>query len=238
MILYVFAHQDDELAAAHSIRARGDAVCAYLTDGAARVPAARRNAESLATLAELGVPPERVAFLAAAPDGRLVEGLDAALAALETRFGALPVTQVGLLAWEGGHPDHDAAHLVGLAFAQRHGVEAFEHPLYSGEGGAPFRVLTPVGDGWTRERVGRWEALKILALVRHYRSQWRTWLGLLPEGFVRLFLLGRTHVRVAKATRLFAAPHRGRLLYERRFHVSYLAFLATAGSFRDRHFRR
>lgn len=238
MILYVFAHQDDELAAAHSIRTLDGATCAYLTDGAARVPAARRNAESLATLAELGVPPERVAFLAAAPDGRLVENLDVALAALEKRFGSLPVTRVGLLAWEGGHPDHDAAHLAGLAFAQRHHVEAFEHPLYSGEGRAPFRVLTPVGDGWTTDRVGRWEALKILALVRHYRSQWRTWLGLLPEGFVRLFLLGRTHVRLASPKRLFAAPHRGRLLYERRFHVSYLQFRAAAGPFCDRHFRR
>lgn len=238
MILYVFAHQDDELAAAHSIRTLGDAACAYLTDGAARVPAARRNAESLAALAELGVPAERVAFLAAASDGRLVEQLDAALMALEERFGSLPVSRVGLLAWEGGHPDHDAAHLVGLAFAQRHGVEAFEHPLYSGEGRVPFRVLTPVGDGWTPQRVGLWEALKILSLIRHYRSQWRTWLGLLPEGFVRLFLFGRTHVRVAKAARLFAAPHRGRLLYERRFHVSHLRFLSVAEPFRDRHFRR
>jgi LmbE family N-acetylglucosaminyl deacetylase len=237
VILFVFAHQDDELAAARSIRANRDVACVYLTDGASRVPAERRNAESLAALAELGVPAAQVAFLSIAHDGELVEHLDEALAALESRFADLPVTGVGLLAWEGGHQDHDAAHLVGLAFAQRRGVDAFEHPLYSSEGKF-FRVLKPVGDGWFSARIPRRDAWRILRLVRHYRSQRSTWAALLPEASLRLLLFGRTHVRAADPRRLFAAPHRGRLLYERRFHVPYARFRSAARPFVERHFGR
>jgi LmbE family N-acetylglucosaminyl deacetylase len=237
VILFVFAHQDDELAAAQSIRTNPDVACVYLTDGASRVPAERRNAESLAALAELGVAAERIAFLSIAPDGQLVEHLDDALAALEARFAGLPITGVGLLAWEGGHQDHDAAHLVGLAFAQRRGVEAFEHPLYSAEGKLP-RVFTPVGDGWLAARIPRRDAWRILRLVRHYRSQRSTWAALLPEASFRLLLFGRTHLRAADPRRLFTPPHRGRLLYERRFHVPYARFRSAAGPFVERHFGR
>ncbi len=235
MILFVFAHQDDEVAAARSIRANRDVACVYLTDGALRVPAERRNAESLAALAELGVPAGNVAFLSIAHDGQLVDHLEEALAAVEARFAGLPVTGVGLLAWEGGHQDHDAAHLVGLAFAQRRGIDAFEHPLYSHEGKLP-RVLRPVGDGWFSARIGRRDAWRILRLARHYRSQRRTWAGLLPEASLRLLLLGRTHVRAADPRRLFTAPHRGRLMYERRFHVPYARFRSAARPFVERHF--
>jgi LmbE family N-acetylglucosaminyl deacetylase len=235
VILFVFAHQDDELAAARSIRAHGDVACAFLTDGASRVSAERRNAESLAALAELGVPAERVAFLSVAHDGQLVENLDDALAALEARFAGAAITGVGLLAWEGGHHDHDAAHLAGLAFAKRRGIEAFEHPLYSAEGRL-YRALRPVGAGWRSERIGRRDAWRILRLVRHYRSQKRTWAAMLPETTVRLLLLARTHVRTADPRRLFAAPHRGRLLYERRFRVPQARFRDAAAPFLERHF--
>lgn len=237
MLLFVFAHQDDELAAARSIRAHGDVACAFLTDGASRVPAERRNAESLAALNELGVPPERVAFLAVAPDGQLVDHLDDGLAALEARFGDAQITGLGLLAWEGGHHDHDAAHLIGMAFAHRRGLGAFEHPLYNAKGRL-FRVLTPIGAGWRSERIPRREAWRILRLVRHYRSQKRTWVALLPEAAVRLLLLARTHVRTADARRLFTAPHGGKLLYEKRFHVPQVRFRAAAAPFIERHFGR
>ena len=43
-----------------------------------------------------------------------------------------PVDEVWTLAWEGGHQDHDAAHLVAIAFANRRGAPVFEVPLYHG----------------------------------------------------------------------------------------------------------
>jgi LmbE family N-acetylglucosaminyl deacetylase len=40
--------------------------------------------------------------------------------------------EVWTLAWEGGHHDHHAAHLVALAFAAGRGARCFEVPLYTG----------------------------------------------------------------------------------------------------------
>src|SRR6185503_17138294 len=114
-ILFVFAHQDDEIAGAtRMLRARrdGDHVqCAYLTDH-----------------------------------------VHEALAFLESQAGQ--ADEVYTLAWEGGHQDHDAAHLVALAFAQRRGIPCHEMPLYNGyrSPGSLFRVMHPFGDGWTTRR--------------------------------------------------------------------------------------
>src|ERR1043165_10179605 len=101
--LYVFAHQDDEVAIApriaRDVAAGARVVCAFLTDGGA--PAVR-DAESRAVMAELGV--QDVIFVGF-PERALVEHLDAAYYALEEIDAEAIVT----LAWEGGHQDHDAA---------------------------------------------------------------------------------------------------------------------------------
>ena len=65
--LFVFAHQDDEIAAASRIvfeLRRGAPVhCVFLTDGTgANVPAAVRNGESAAVLARLGVDSNYASF--------------------------------------------------------------------------------------------------------------------------------------------------------------------------------
>src|SRR5258708_5499158 len=131
-LVFVFAHQDDEIAAALRIRraiAAGDEVaCAFLTDGKNPIV---RDEESHRALASLGV--TDVAFIGSEHqigDGTLVENLDRALMLLSTRFDG--ADEVWTLAWEGGHHDHDAAHLVALAFAVERGRRCFEVPLYTG----------------------------------------------------------------------------------------------------------
>src|SRR5262249_8111758 len=100
----------------------GRVICLYLTDGAARIPAGQRNEESLAVLKELGVPDKNIHFLGKAlevPDGHLVEHLERVYGALEARLPDLgPIARLVVHAWEGGHQDHDAAHLIGVALAR------------------------------------------------------------------------------------------------------------------------
>jgi LmbE family N-acetylglucosaminyl deacetylase len=224
-ILWVFAHQDDELAAAPRIIdavRRGDQVrCVYLTS------ATERNRESVTALAAIGV--TDVAFLPF-PDGQVVDHLEEALERLSGEAG-----EVGCLAYEGGHQDHDASHLVAVAFARRLGVAVYEVPLYNGAGvpGPFFRVMKPLGSGWETRRIALRDAIRVLALVRFYRSQRFTWLGLLPEAFFRLVVLRRTAVR--RVERL-AEPHAGRLFYERRFRFPRQRFLKSAAAFLARHF--
>jgi LmbE family N-acetylglucosaminyl deacetylase len=230
-VVFVFAHQDDEIAFASRIRmnvGRGDRVtCVCLTDGASAVPASRRDEESNRVLATLGVPPllvdrERIA------DGFLPEQMDRALAFLER--AAIDAEEIVTLAWEGGHQDHDAAHLIAAVFARSRGIRCLEMPLYNGEGspGKFFRVMHPVGDGWNARRLSVRERIGDVLLTRFYPSQRKTWLGLAP-----LMLLGhpRELSRVADLRRAAGPPHRGTLLYERRFRYRYARFAEEAARF-------
>ncbi len=238
--LFVFAHQDDELAAAarigYLLRSGATVTCVYLTDGQGRgAPSAIRNEESRRALHHLGVDLARVHFAGAEegiPDGALHEHLDRALELLESRVPE-PVDEVWCLAWEGGHQDHDASHLVAVAFAAGRGVveRTFEVPLYRRHRVFAFQTLAPlrVGGAWTARRIGLREAMRVLALCRFYRSQRMTWLGLLPTAIVRLLVERCEWTRPIDLARLAQRPHDGALLYERRFGVAWSDF--------DRHAR-
>lgn len=231
-VVFVFAHQDDEIAFASRIRyalERGDRVeCVCLTDGAAASAASVRDEESRRVLEKLGVAPLIVAQQDRIADGALPENLERALAFLESV--AMHADEIVTLAWEGGHQDHDAAFLVAAMFAHRKGIRCLEMPLYNGEHtpGAFFRVMHPVGDGWTSRRIRLRERIGDILLTRFYPSQRKSWLGLAP-----LMLFGRPRelTRVADLRRAASPPHRGSLLYERRFHYPYARFADHAARF-------
>jgi LmbE family N-acetylglucosaminyl deacetylase len=232
-VVFVFAHQDDELAFASRIRyavSRGDRVtCVCLTDGASSATATIRDAESRRVLSLLGGGELRVAEPAhRIPDGALPERLDDALHFLESV--APTADEVITLAWEGGHQDHDAAHLVAAVYARARGVSCLEVPFYNRHRafGPFFRVLHPLGDGWTARRVTRREMIANVLLARHYRSQRRTWLGLVPQ---MLLSRARELTRTVDLARTAAPPHRGALLYEHRFRYPYSRFAPLAAEF-------
>ena len=245
--LFVFAHQDDEIAAAariaYLLREGATISCVYLTDGEGRRASSRdRDDESRRALARLGVNLDRVHFIGSdfhIPDGALVEHLERALSLLEQRI-ADPVNEVWCLAWEGGHQDHDASHLVALAFAADRDLldRCFEVPLYHGHGmrGAFFQTLAPLpaGKPWTGRRVPVGEAMKLLALCRFYRTQRKTWLGLLPGAIARLVIGQREWTRRVDVARLAGPPHEGVLFYERRFGYRPETFERHARDFIER----
>jgi len=235
-VLFIFAHQDDEIAAASRIRyaiARGDTVtCVFLTDGASRVPSHVRDAESRRALSRLGVDDVRfIGSLERIADGTLPEHLDRALTLVDA--SVLAADEVITLAYEGGHQDHDAAHLVAAVFARRRGIPCREMPLYNAAN-VPrplFRVHHPIGDGWESRRITHREKLANALLCRQYQSQRSTWLALMP---LMLFSRARELTRLADLQRATQPPHQGALLYERRFHYPYARFAAFAEAFLHR----
>lgn len=242
--LFVFAHQDDEIAAAaritHLVRGGATITVVFLTNGEGRnAPCRIRDEESRRVLTLLGVDLARVHFLGSEhsiPDGALHRHLARALALLEARVTD-PVDEVWCLAWEGGHQDHDASHLIAVAFAAHRGLldRCFELPLYQGHRlrGPLFQTLAPlrVGAAWTGRRVGIREGLGILSLCRFYRSQRKTWLGLLPTAIVRMLIGQREWIRPVDVSRLASKPHAGLLFYERRFGVTWEEFERHAREF-------
>lgn len=229
--LFLFAHQDDEFGVYQRIldaRRRGLRVaCAYLTDGAtASAGAARRNAESRAVLARLGVADNDIAFAGAMlgiGDGRLPLHLGAAarwIHAWMDGFEALDSLHVP--AWEGGHHDHDALHALGVLAAERRGLRGrtWQYALYQAAGlpGPLFRVLAPLPqNGAPRAWPLSWrERGTFLRHCLSYPSQGVTWAGLFPFVLLHYLLRGVQTLQPVDPARLHERPHPGPLYYEKR----------------------
>jgi LmbE family N-acetylglucosaminyl deacetylase len=220
-------------------------LCVYLTDGSAYgVSAERRNQESRRALESLGVADVDIFFLGSEhgiADGLLVDCLDRALEHLSEwidRKGDVRIDRVFSLAWEGGHVDHDAAYLVALAFAKQSGAldASSAFPAYNGEGtkGPLFRVMHPIAapNARLRRRIGFLDGVKNALLCRYYRSQWRTWIGIFPEAFVKLVVMRREVALPLDVSRAFERPHEGPLFYERRFGMRFEEFMERTATFR------
>jgi len=242
-LLCVFAHQDDEYGVAARItrerKSGRRVICAFLTNGAASVPSSVRDEESRSVLMRVGVDESDILFLGSQhdiPDGSLVEHLEAAFHILDHAVRERDVGEVITLAWEGGHQDHDAAHLVAVAFAQKHGLPCREFPLYRGNRyGQLFRVLSPIRSGGARTKLGFNEAFRASMLAWRYRSQRRTWIGLFGESFLKLVVLRREVLDEADPRRVVDPPHARPLFYERRFRFPWERFAAAARPFIDAH---
>ncbi|SEG80312.1 GlcNAc-PI de-N-acetylase [Bosea lathyri] len=245
--LFLFPHQDDEFAVfsllEQNVRNGIRNICVYLTDGGGNSASPiARDAESQSVLAKLGIAKEDIIIFGGAervPDGKLVDAMDRTFSELVDRFGPADIGTVYAPAWEGGHPDHDAATLIASAFAKQFpDVDVWQFPLYNSYrvGIVPFRVFNPIpGNGdivrvpFSGSAIGRY-----LGYCLAYRTQRKTFAALLP--FVALsFMLDRSQMlQSLNHDRLSSKPHDGDMLYERRRWLTWEQFKARAASFVSR----
>lgn len=229
-VLFILAHHDDEFFAAPLLKdacASGPAYIAYLTHGGE--DAARRIAESDRALASLGVDPACVIQLgrdSSIEDGSLSLKPTAALAALREISSAADLTRLYLPAWEGGHPDHDTAHRIGVSFAAGSGAEAYEFPLYNASWMplGKFRTMqfTPGAMPVLERPVTTEEAEAWRALLACYPSQRSVFASM--HSSIEWCLETRkscVYRRVDAARDYGLRPHAGPLFYEQRFGLSF-----------------
>lgn len=243
-ILVLLPHPDDEFALFPWLEdavARGDDLhCVYTSDGATvRASAARREAESLGVLARCGLAPSSVHFVGrevGIADGQVHACLPQLVEALHARFPERDGSTVWVPAWEGGHPDHDATHLAGIALARGYDVELEQYPVYRAMGlGFLFWVIDPlaangVGRG---HRTGIGRRLTYVMRCLQYRSQWRSFVGLLPLYAWRLFTRATPFVlQPVDVARTVGAPHPGAPLYERRDMLTWAMFAQATRRYR------
>lgn len=248
--LILLAHQDDELGVMSEIESDlGEGrrvVCAYLTSGAwAGVSAERRNRESLAALSRLGLERDRVRFIGGAAgigDGRLVEHLDTALAAVSRLARQLgDVDRILVHAWEGGHHDHDAVHLVGLALARELGLldRTRQFPLYrspGAEGRIAFKAPLAANGPVERHPIPPLARLRYLLALRHYPSQLRVMAQLAPRFMWDFLADGCQKLQPVTETRVTERPNEGTMLYEQWGLYTYERFRAAAQRFVESRF--
>jgi hypothetical protein len=229
-LVVLLPHPDDEFAVLPFLKReaqRGREVhLVWMTDGAAGGSApALRAEESRSALAANGIDGFSFTFLGmdhALPDGRLHEHLVRAHDVLAAHLGLLQGSpELWIPAWEGGHQDHDATHALGCLVGLDRGALVREYPTYhgAGRGGPLFRVLSPLPGRRVVDRLspGVFETWRLLSTCLCYRSQWRSFLGLLPMIALHLLVFRRPMVLCEVDPAMpVARPHAGALLYERR----------------------
>ncbi len=244
--LFIFAHQDDESACFFEIeRLTGSGsrvIIAYMTSGTlSGSESLVRNKESLAVLKKLGVDKGNVFFLgtdAKIADGVLCQNLTSALQMLIDLISKIGIPEnIYFHAWEGGHQDHDASHLVGIALAKRLNIidNCYQFPLYNGfnlpsiffrlfcylsENGIPQLTHIP----WKKR-------IKFVKLCFYYKSQLKTWIGLFPFFLIHYIFYGTQILQKVSILRIKQPPHNNKLLYERRGFYSYNNFAQEAKIF-------
>ena len=143
--LMLVAHPDDEVIAfAGLMQKMKKAIVVFATDGAPRDPyfwqswgsrsryAEIRRKEAFSALSIVGAQP---VFLAdrvenGIVDQELFRRLPAAIKAFEQVVDAIEPNSLLTMAYEGGHPDHDACSFLGSCVGSRRKIPVWESPLY------------------------------------------------------------------------------------------------------------
>lgn len=236
VVLFLFAHQDDETGVFQKIfdeKKKGHRVCcAYLTDGNCnRVSSIRRNKESLSVLHRQGVQEQDVYFAGsdlAIPDGQLHEHLAAAANWIhEWITNYSKVDLICVPAWEGGHHDHDALHAITVSVADDLGIlkYVYQFSLYNAHCciGPFFRVLAPLPMNGVVEqtRMPLKHRFRFLCYCLSYPSQAKTWLGMFPFFLFHYILNGAQELQPVSSARILFRPHDGALYYEKRGFITW-----------------
>jgi hypothetical protein len=244
--LFLFAHQDDETGVFFElqrlVRRGDDVIVVYLTSGElSGKPSLIRDGESVAILEKLGVPSSNIYFLGGKegiPDGKLSSHLEGAFQSILDLLRHIGYPKsLYFLAWEGGHQDHDAVHIIGLALGNRLSIleNCFQFPLYTGHNlpSIFFKIFAPLPDNGAKSlcRISWRQRFQFLSYCLCYPSQKKTWLGLFPFFLIHYISKGTQILQPVSVKRITQKPHSGRLLYERRGVYTYRKFADDSSVF-------
>jgi hypothetical protein len=231
-VAYFLAHNDDEyFCSAHILKnlKEGNGVYVFhTTQGSSYRPGVEtlRAEESRRFLVSLGVAQENIIQLGGLlgiADGSTPEHLGRLYDFIDNNWGSKAFSSVVTMAWEGGHIDHDATHILAFALACKWQVQDhfYEFPAYNS-----YRLPNPLfhvgrlipGRGEVlQDKLTFPQAWKLFCKVTIFRSQWKSFIGLLPGTIYQLLILRQQQVRLVSEYRYFEPPHPGELFYTRRF---------------------
>jgi len=244
---FIFCHPDDEFAVFPLIESemyekKNQVICCYLTDGAfGQQDPIIRMEESKTVLNRMGLSLSDIFFIGFSlniPDCGLVYHLKPIYDAVRQMLSEYNnIESLYIPAWEGGHQDHDAAHVIGTVLASELGIldRTLQFSLYHGEGliGPLFKVMTPLmSNGKIHfKKIHIKKRLTYILKCLQYKSQWKTWVGLFLFVMFHYLVIGKIYIQPVHTIRLMSSPHRGKLLYERRGFFSWDIFKKELANF-------
>lgn len=241
--LFLFAHNDDEFFVLpwldKEVSDGNRVICLYTTDGAAygEDPTRRLN-ESRKALCPRGVKTEDIIDLGAklcVRDGNSFKSILPLYNGIRDAAATWSINRIYTPAWEGGHADHDTTHLLAIALSKITAASVYEFSLYhSYRTPRPFfrcMSLLPASGEISVEKVSFLTALSWLASCRHYPSQIKAFVGLLPLCLLRILALRSLPIRRVGEGNYLTRPYEGPLFYETQFNVPYKDFFAATQGF-------
>ncbi|HLX52986.1 MAG TPA: PIG-L family deacetylase [Aquella sp.] len=244
--IFLFAHQDDEFGVfaeiARLLALKQNVIIVYLTSGNPYGTInGLRNRESVRVLSKLGVSTANIHFIGekyGIPDGKLVGFMDLAYQKLNELLGNYPqISSFYYLAWEGGHQDHDAVHILGTVLGNKYNIlnNCIQFSLYHGKS-LPyifFKVLSPILENGPVNfyKMTFNERLKYISYCFYYKSQRKTWMGLFPFLLYHYSISGTQELQNVSLERIQKRPHPGKLLYEKRGFYTYEKFVENRDKF-------
>ena len=225
---FVFAHPDDDVFISGLMRrlisTGSEVLGVWLTSGGFLGGQERREAELRSAASILGLEKKRYELLRF-PDLGLMRSLDSAAVALKEIFVRFKPDNVFVTAFEGGHPDHDAANFIVYESRFRSMLDfpIFEFPLYNGTGpfwswrwrinafpsGGPATLFIPLDSS---------EVDCKFSIMRVYSSQWMYMApAFLAKSRKKLITQGEPYRKCPKTRDHSLPPHAGKLNYERWF---------------------
>ena len=229
--LFFFAHQDDEFGVFQKIideiNVGRRVMCLYLTTGVTKGQSSSiRDKESVLALMKLGVKEENILFLGTTlsiSDQDLINHINTATEWITKWLEKINLIEaIYLPAWEGGHPDHDILHAIGIMVAYKKNLysKCWQFSLYNAFKciGPFYRVLFPISLNGPihSSKISLHNRLKFMLICLCYSSQKVSWLGLFPFVFMRYLINGKQHIQPASIKRINERPHLGILYYEKR----------------------
>ena len=229
--LFLFAHQDDEFAVFEeiytSIQAGKQVYCVYITRGVkAGFSSKIRNQESLRVLSKLGVNNNNIIYVGdilSVNDGELFNSLSSVYKWIYDFLTKHSKNiYIYIPAWEGGHPDHDCLSVISIKAIEKFGAlkYTFQFPLYNRQDciGPFFRFLHPLTSNGSihKKIIPLLRRIRFLSYLAEYKSQRKTWLGLLPATLIHYVFKKTQILQAVNAVNEIHRPHNGILYYEYR----------------------
>lgn len=230
--VFILAHYDDEFGIYNQIEyhaSKGDEIkIIYLTsshlDNERDVT---RENESIKALKKIGVVNKKdIYFLGReleVPDLKLHLHLQPVFERLLRLLNSFKnIKRIYTLSYEGGHPDHDSAHVISVIIGNELNIlnNTFQFPLYSGKNlvGSFFRLFSPLKENGEvlYKKIKFFNRFLYIRLFLSYLSQPKTIIGLFPFYLLHILFIGKQVLQKVTVSRIYEKPHEGNLLYQRR----------------------
>jgi LmbE family N-acetylglucosaminyl deacetylase len=248
--IFLFSHQDDEIAIfktiKDSINTNKNVLIIYLTNGNISKSdntnfILKRENESKRVLEKLGVSSHNILFMGKKLNIKsydLLNHLEKAYEELANTINDIDgETSIYTHAWEGGNVDHDSSYVLALKLMKNNPniTNGFQFPFYNSYK-IPFnfyRVFCPIKENGQsiNTNISNKEKIQFIKFLFNYASQLKIWIGLYPFIIFKILMNNYNYLQKIDKNTQLQKPHKNSLWYEKQNFIKFDKIIVLFDSF-------